>query len=151
MTRSVPFRLASLLWAILFLLTTAGEGFGLHPCPYHVGTHSDAAAEGEGSDRAAEHGAGHEGHGHGHHHGSASDDAGPTPDHSAGHHSGDEPCSHQVACQAMSGSAMAVDLPASPFALYAVHADIFLPTAENASPARPPYFLPYSLAPPARG
>lgn len=132
MNRTLPTRLASLLWAVLFLLSVAGDGLGAHFCPHH-----DGSAGAHGGDHAA---AAHDG---------------PAAHHAAGlpgepqEHGG--PCTCAGACQAGTGLALAAEPLGAP-SLPAP--ELHLPSvAPEAAPARrrPPYFLPYAQAPPARG
>jgi hypothetical protein len=137
-TRTLPKRLAALGWALLFLLNTAGTGLGLHACPYHEGTHRPAGE----APAAAEPG---DPHAHHQHHGHDGDGAG---DHD---HPGSEPCPHFEACQAATCSVLHVALRAGSIATYAVAAETLLLRSGRIAAFHPPFFLPYALAPPARG
>jgi hypothetical protein len=123
------------VWAILFLLNTAGEGFGLQPCPYHdgFGEHESSSSTG--------------GHDHSHHgHAPDGDEKGDT-----GTHPDADLCTHVEACQFATGSLLPVGPQLSAFAFLAVPAP-----SDRVPPAppivrHPPFFLPFSNAPPALG
>src|SRR5690606_29412776 len=155
-------RAAALLWALVFVLGTVGEGFALHPCPHHEGPPSaeqraaanDAAAHPHHSTHGSEAGVASD-----QHHGS-----GPPDCHSGaelgevavqGHpdshdeHSG--PCTCGSVCQASAGTAMpAVPTSSSLDIAFANHRGV--PAAGDA-PAlvRPPHSLPFAQAPPLQG
>ncbi|HEX6068997.1 MAG TPA: hypothetical protein VFZ18_04220 [Longimicrobiaceae bacterium] len=131
--RSTGGRLAALLWALAFVLGTAGEGFGLHPCPHHGSGEGDAPSVLEGD---------HSAH--------ASTATGGTSHHApADPHSG--PCTCGSVCQAAAGTALPV------------RADIVLTDAVAESgtaivastgllvASRAPHFLPFAQAPPRAG
>jgi hypothetical protein len=125
-TRSLPKRGFALLWALLFLLGTAGEGFGFNPCPFHDGS--------PGEDR-------HE-HGHSHgHHGESSND----------HHGESDRCTHLDVCQTTTVSAIAeTEFPGATW-VFPTRARLDFAPHQVARTGHPPFFLPYANAPPARG
>jgi hypothetical protein len=130
-TRSLPARLSALLWAVIFLLSTAGDGLALAPCPHH-------GMAAEHSEQPAEH------HGHDAAHAAASDEHAPPADHSGG-------CTCIGECQAGTGASLPAHAPSS-IGASVVAASVDAPAAPRGFVARhPPYFLPYGLAPPAHG
>ena len=134
-------RFAALLWAVAFLLGTAGEGFGLHPCPHHG---NGAAAAPHAGAQDAEH-AGHSVDvAAGSHAVHGTSDAAHPESHDP--HGG--PCTCGSACQASAGAALPSDVP-QPFGETAVSRSIPGVVTEGLpAPIRPPHVLPFAQAPP---
>lgn len=135
MSQGLPKRLVALLGAIFFLLGTTGEGFGLYPCPFHDGLLRDGVVEhfsaGSGSPDQTGYETGHT--------------------HSEHQHSGAEVCTHVGACQPPSGIVLSHTFAANIVWTYRVARVTELPPSEWIAPFYPPFFIPYSLAPPAHG
>ena len=122
-------RAFALLWALAFVLGTAGEGFGLHPCPHHDGGASHSAAALPDAHAA--------------HHSAATDHA-PAESH-------DGPCTCGSACQAGTGAALPGGAQLEPTATIVFDEAASLPADVSVAIARPPYFLPFAQAPPRLG
>jgi hypothetical protein len=137
-TRSNPKRAFALLWAILFLLGTAGEGFGWQPCPFHDSF--------QGAGEAGE--SGGSPHDHDHHHSShgshSTDESAPAH----GGHAEGEPCTHVDACQTASGAVLPVDVETSTVAMAFVATPSAHGRTDRIFVGHPPHFLPFSNAPP---
>jgi len=153
--RKSPKRIFALLWAILLLLNTAGEGFGISGCPYHDGFPSP---ESGGEHRSGHHGAPAE---HGNHQGDSTAEHAPGEDSSSrlheeqqshpGHHPEGEACTHLDACQTPSTAAV----PTAAFAIstwsFAMAAPTRVGAPDSTVPRHPAYFLPFAQAPPDLG
>ena len=134
MNRSPLDRLFALLLAVLFLGSTAGDGFGLDPCPHHAApAHASAALHGEAGNA-------HSAHTH---------DAAPSPADAPADHSG--ACTCIGACEAGTGAALSAPPLAAVRAHFVVHSPDHRATASSVAPRLLPYFLPYALAPPRHG
>lgn len=145
MKRTLHHRAAAFIWLIAFVLSTAGDGFGLLNCPHHEAGGSDS--------HAAEHTDGH-GHRQGASHAESADHTAP-----AGHgaeaapHQHDDavPCTCGPTCQATMATALAV-VPRTEPAPVAVVEQHLTPVGEAAPAApRPPYSLPFAQGPPLHG
>lgn len=143
MIRNASKRFSALFAAVLFLLSSAGEGFGIQPCPFHDADYG--ASSGEHSDAGHDEHAGHDAH----HHGAPT----PEPDAAPGHdHHGESGlCTHVDVCQSAAGVHLPADLDAFEFAAFAVESPSILPPVERLFAAFIPFFLPYPNAPPAHG
>ncbi|MEX1184110.1 MAG: hypothetical protein WEF86_12840 [Gemmatimonadota bacterium] len=146
MSRRSRFRPSALLWAVLFLLNTAGNGFGLHPCPHHDSPAGHAAStaaadHGDVTDSTTSHHA---------HHAESATTAESTASDDASSDAHDGPCTCSGACQAGSVAGLPSDRAHAPVA--AIDAATVGPVlaAFDVLPSRhPPHFLPWGLAPPA--
>lgn len=131
-------RVFALLWAIAFVLGTAGDGFGLHPCPHHDG------GTAEGSEAGNETLSAHHGH-------AAEAEVAHTSE--AGHETPDQghtgPCTCGSACQASAGVALPGGDFSQPTAEVVAAAAAAIVASDARVASRPPYFLPFALAPPA--
>jgi hypothetical protein len=127
-------RLTAVIWALLFLVTGAAEGFGTHVCAHHDPVLAALAAQGAGVDHAAPavHGEQHPGH-----------DAGQPA------HSG---CTCIGTCQVGGALLLPTTAPQAAVALV-----VDAPVASHAVPlderlpGRTPHTLPFAQAPPALG
>jgi hypothetical protein len=136
MRRSRPSTRSALVAVVLALLLAAGDGLGLHACAHHdltegagpATTHAPAAG-----DHAA-----HAGH---------PDDGSEPADH--GTHGG--PCNCLGVCPAGTGAPIAAGAGLVLHPTRAAGAAPVLDRSSRLPAARPPHFLPYALAPPARG
>jgi hypothetical protein len=143
-TRSFPRRASALIWAVFFLLSTAGESLGLQPCPFHVSAPGSALQEAEPT------GQHRHGHDHGHHQNAEAESS------SRASHAHDDPlhaqlCTHSDACQTATGSVLPADLVLGPTAFFASgHAPVLDP-ADRLFVGLTPHFLPFSNGPPIRG
>jgi len=148
-------RFFALLWAILLLLNTAGEGFGLHPCPYHDGYPATSQEHHEESGHGPEGGHSHEGHEHSHRSGDEGGSCVASPgaqrSGSSHQHSEAEPCTHVDACHAPSVVAVPSETDAVSGWAFAFTAPPRYVSRDRAASSTTPYLLPYALAPPAHG
>jgi hypothetical protein len=130
-------RAFALIGALSFLLSTAGEGFGLFPCPYHgalADTHGpaiDAGHESHGGHDHVQSSTAHFGHSHEH-----DSDAGP------------DLCTHFEACQNTAGSLLAGLAGSSGVVTYTAPDRTVTAPAEPGTVLLLPFFLPYPNAPP---
>lgn len=118
-------RVFALLWAAAFLLSSAGDGFGAHACPYH-----DAPA----AEHLADHGASHA----------------PTSEPGSEGHEG--PCTCLFACQASVGVALAA---APPVVVGTERVEVAYGPLDHPQDLlirrTLPYFIPFANAPPSLG
>lgn len=157
--RSLPRRITALFWALVFVLGTVDEGFGLHPCPHHDGGAHAAPADHAGHHPAPAASANAAAGEHAGHHTSAA--VGPhceqvsaatTADPaSAPGDSHDGPCTCGGACQAGPGIALPALPQSQPTTRSISAAEPVVPAATDLPRQRPPHFLPFSLAPPRLG
>jgi hypothetical protein len=149
--RDASRRFSALIAAFLFLLSSAGEGFGIQPCPFHDATYGASADEhasaghDSGSDHAADAHGGHGAHAHG----------APQSDHDGarghGHHDDSGLCTHVEVCQSSAGIHLPTGLDIIEFAAVVDETPSILPPVERHFAAFIPFFFPYPNAPPALG
>lgn len=145
MKRTLQHRAAALIWLIAFVLSTAGEGFGLLNCPHHVAPRDDSHAAGHAA--AHSHGQRSSPEGAGQH-----SEATAHERDAASHQQDDAmPCTCGPTCQATMATALAVvsRMEPAPVAVVEQH---LTPVGEAAPAApRPPYSLPFAQGPPHHG
>lgn len=117
-------RVFALFWAIVFLLNTAGDGFGAHACLYH---------DAPGSGHAAQHESAHD-------HSEPADE---------GAH--ELPFACLFACQASAGTALALEPTVSAGFTTLDAVPVAFDRPESLLRRNLPHFLPYANAPPSLG
>ena len=136
--QTITRRAFALIWALSFLLSTAGEGFGLYPCPYHGAIqHADAPAEPADDDH--------------HHSSSLQQPVSEHSGHSHGNNAGSDPCTHFEVCQNTTGSVLAEHVSSAAVVTYTTPAVVGIVETARFSVRLLPFFLPYPNAPPIVG
>ena len=161
MIRDLLKRIVAIVGALALLLNSSGEVFGVDLCPYHEsgGHQSSSRAEHAdvvecGQDEHCGHHDDHEQSGardpDAHPHGAQSTQAASETTHGSGH--GGETCPHTGNCHVP--AATPADEPlATTIVWYAgvVRLSVVARHTEASPAFHPPFFLPYSLAPPPLG